>query len=241
MEIIPAIDLHKGKCVRLLRGERSRETIYSDNPAEIARKWQDLGARRLHMVDLDGAFEGKRINAQAITAVVSTITIPVQLGGGIRDRDSAEETFRLGVSKIILGTIAVQKPQLVRQLVEEFGTRILVGIDARDGMVAVQGWTERSRIKALDLALQMQELGVAEIIYTDIARDGTLEGPNFSALKEMAGVLDIPLIASGGVSSMDDLRRLKELEHLGISGVIVGQALYTGNIQLEEAIEEIEG
>lgn len=241
MEIIPAIDLHRGKCVRLLRGERTRETIYSDNPAEIARKWQSLGAGRLHMVDLDGAFEGKRVNAQAISAVVSALTIPVQLGGGIRDCDIAQDTFRLGVSKIILGTIAVQKPQLVRQLVEEFGPRILVGIDARDGMVSVQGWTEHSCIKAVDLALQMQELGVAEIIYTDIARDGTLEGPNFFALKEMAGTLDIPLIASGGVSSMDDLRRLKELEHLGISGVIVGQALYTGNIRLEEAIEEIEG
>jgi phosphoribosylformimino-5-aminoimidazole carboxamide ribotide isomerase len=241
MEIIPAIDLHGGKCVRLLRGERSRETVYSNNPAEMAKKWQSLGAKRLHMVDLDGAFAGRRINATAINDVVSALSIPVQLGGGIRDRETALNTFDLGVSKIILGTVAIQKPELVRELAEEFGKRVLVGIDARDGMVAVEGWTESSARKAVDLALQMQEYGVAEIIYTDIARDGTLEGPNFTALKEMARLLSIPLIASGGVSSLDDLRRLKELGHLGISGVIVGQALYTGNISLEEAIEEIKG
>ncbi len=241
MEIIPAIDLHRGNCVRLLRGERSRETVYSENPAEIAIKWQTMGAKRLHMVDLDGAFAGKRVNAAAIKDVVSALAIPVQLGGGIRERGTARDTFKLGVSKIILGTVAVQKPKLVKDLMEEFGKRILVGIDARDGMVAVQGWTESSAKKAVDLALQMQELGAAEIIYTDIARDGTLEGPNFSALQEMAEALSIPLIASGGVSSLDDLRRLKELEHLGVSGAIVGQALYTGNINLKEAIEEIEG
>lgn len=241
MEIIPAIDLHGGKCVRLLRGERARETIYSNNPAEMAIKWQSLGAGRLHMVDLDGAFAGRRVNATAINDVTSALAIPVQLGGGIRDRETAQGTFDLGVSKIILGTVALRKPQLARELVEEFGKRVLVGIDARDGMVAVEGWTESSAMKAVDLALQMQEYGVAEIIYTDIARDGTLEGPNFAALKEMAGLLSIPLIASGGVSSLDDLRRLRELEHLGISGVIVGQALYTGNIGLEEAIEVING
>ncbi len=241
MEIIPAIDLHGGKCVRLLRGERSRETIYSDNPAEIARKWQSLGARRLHMVDLDGAFAGERVNAAAISDVASALDIPVQLGGGIRNRETAQGTFDLGVAKIILGTAAVQQPELVRELVEEFGGRVLVGIDAREGMVAVKGWVESSARKAVDLALQMQELGVAEIIYTDIARDGTLEGPNFSALKEMARALSIPIIASGGVASLDDLRRLRELEHLGISGAIIGQALYTGGISLEEAIGEIEG
>ena len=240
MEIIPAIDLHGGKCVRLLRGQRSQETVYSENPAEIARKWQAEGARRLHMVDLDGAFAGKRVNAAAIKDVVANLTIPVQLGGGIRERETAQDTFKLGVSKIILGTVAVQKPGLVQALVQEFGKRILVGIDARDGLVAVQGWTESSAKKAVDLALLMQEMGVAEIIYTDISRDGTLEGANLSALKEMAEVLDIPLIASGGVSSLDDLRRLKELEHLGISGVIVGRALYTGDISLKEAIEEIQ-
>ena len=240
MEIIPAIDLHRGKCVRLLRGERSRETIYSENPAEIARKWENSGARRVHMVDLDGAFEGKRVNAAAIKDAVAALSVPVQLGGGIRDRETAQDTFNLGVSKIILGTVAVEKPELVQALVKEFGARILVGIDARDGIAAVHGWTGSSQIKAVDLALRMEELGVTEIIYTDIARDGTLEGPNFSALKEMAEALAIPLIASGGVSSLDDLRRLKELEHLGVSGVIVGQALYTGSIDLKEAIEEME-
>lgn len=241
MDIIPAIDLHGGKCVRLLRGERSKETVYSDNPAEMARKWQSLGAARLHMVDLDGAFAGKRVNAAAISAVVSALSIPVQLGGGIRDREIAQSTLDLGVSKIILGTAAIRKPELIRELVEAFGKRILVGIDAREGMVAVEGWTESSTSRAVDLALQMQEFGVSEIIYTDIARDGTLEGPNLTALQEMAGFLSIPLIASGGVSSLDDLKRLRELEHLGISGVIVGQALYTGKFGLEEAIEVIKG
>ncbi|HHU76591.1 MAG TPA: 1-(5-phosphoribosyl)-5-[(5-phosphoribosylamino)methylideneamino]imidazole-4-carboxamide isomerase [Firmicutes bacterium] len=241
MDIIPAIDLHGGKCVRLLRGERSKETVYSDNPAEMARKWQSLGAARLHMVDLDGAFAGKRVNAAAISDVVSALSIPVQLGGGIRDREIAQSTLDLGVSKIILGTAAIRKPELIRELVEAFGKRILVGIDAREGMVAVEGWMESSTSRAVDLALQMQEFGVSEIIYTDIARDGTLEGPNLTALQEMAGFLSIPLIASGGVSSLDDLKRLRELEHLGISGVIVGQALYTGKFGLEEAIEVIKG
>jgi len=240
MEIIPAIDLHGGNCVRLLRGERAKETIYSSNPAEIGLRWQAAGARRLHMVDLDGAFAGERVNAAAIRSVASVLNIPVQLGGGIRTMETAEETFGLGVTKIILGTVAVQNPEFVKQLVEKFKDRILVGIDARDGMVAVKGWTESSALKAVDLALQMQGLGVAEIIYTDIARDGTLEGPNFAALKEMAEAISIPLIASGGVSSLDDLRRLKEFEHLGVSGAIVGQALYTGHIDLEEAVRELE-
>ena len=241
MNIIPAIDLHGGNCVRLLRGERSKETIYSTNPGEIGIKWQKMGAKRLHMVDLDGAFSGERVNAKAISAVTSALTIPVQLGGGIRSIETAQETFALGVAKIILGTVAALDQELVGLLVERFGPRIIAGIDARDGMVAVKGWTESSTIKAVDLALKMQELGVSEIIYTDIARDGTLEGPNFDALREMAEAIRIPLIASGGVSSMDDLRKVKELAPLGVSGVIVGQALYTGKVDLEEAIKEIEG
>ena len=240
MEIIPAIDLHGGNCVRLLRGERDRETVYSTNPAEIGLQWQKAGAKRLHMVDLDGAFEGRRINAAAIQAVASALTIPIQLGGGNRNIEIIRETFAYGVTKIILGTVAVQEPDFVRRLVEEYGERIIVGIDARDGMVAVQGWTMSSSVKAVDLALQMQELGVAEIIYTDISRDGTLEGPNFTALKEMAEAISIPLIASGGVSSLDDLFRLRDMEHLGIPAAIVGQALYTGKIDLQETIQTMQ-
>ena len=239
VEVIPAIDLHGGNCVRLLRGERDRETVYSANPAEIGAMWQKAGATRLHMVDLDGAFEGRRINAAAILAVASALTIPIQLGGGNRNIEIIRETFAYGVTKIILGTVAVQDPDFVKRLVEEYGDRILVGIDARDGMVAVKGWTQSSSVKAVDLALQMQELGVAEIIYTDISRDGTLEGPNYAALKEMAEAVHIPLIASGGVSSLEDLYKLRELEHLGINSVIVGQALYTGKIDLQEAILQI--
>ncbi len=240
MLIIPAIDLHQGKCVRLRRGERDQETIYSHDPAAVARKWQEAGARRLHVVDLDGAFEGKPANASTIAAIVSAVDIPVQLGGGIRDRITAEEAFGLGVSRIILGTAAVEQPDLLKKLVSLYGSRVLVGIDARDGVAATRGWVEGSTRRAVDLAQEMEQYGVSEIIYTDISRDGMLTGPNMEAMHEMARSLNIPVIASGGVSSVEDLLRLQTLEELGISGAIVGQALYTGCIELESAIVALE-
>ena len=240
MLIIPAIDLHRGKCVRLRRGERDQETIYSHDPAAVARNWQEAGAMRLHVVDLDGAFEGKPVNSSTISAIASAVDIPVQLGGGIRDRITAEKAFGLGVSRIILGTAAVEQPDLLKELVSLYGSRVLVGIDARNGVAAIRGWVEGSTRRAVDLAQEMEQYGVSEIIYTDISRDGMLEGPNMEAMHEMARSLNIPVIASGGVSSLEDLLRLQTLEELGISGVIVGQALYSGCIELESAIVELE-
>ena len=240
MLIIPAIDLHGGRCVRLLRGEREQETIYSDNPAAMARRWQDEGAKRLHVVDLDGAFAGTPANSSAIAAIAAAVDIPVQLGGGIRDRDTAEKAFALGVSRIILGTAAVEQPALLQELVGLYGNRVIAGIDARDGVVAIRGWVQGSTRRAVELARELEQYGVGEVIYTDISRDGMLEGPNLEAMAEMASSLRIPVIASGGVSSMEDLLRLKELERLGISGVIVGQALYSGCIDLQSAINAME-
>lgn len=236
MQLIPAIDLRGGKCVRLFKGEREKETVYSTNPVEVALKWQSEGAARLHLVDLDGAFEGRPVNSAVISAIASVLHIPLQLGGGIRDAENVGRALELGVSKVILGTAAVEKPKMVKKLVDCYQDRIIVGIDARDGIVAVKGWVEDSQRKAVDFALEMQDLGVREIIYTDISRDGTLEGPNYHAMEEMAKALGIQLIASGGVSSLEDLRLLKGLEHLGITGVIVGQALYSGKFTLKEAL-----
>jgi phosphoribosylformimino-5-aminoimidazole carboxamide ribotide isomerase len=238
--VIPALDLHGGKCVRLLQGDRKRETVYSLDPVEMAGRWQAEGAGCLHLVDLDGAFAGRPVNSALIGEIVSSLQIPVQLGGGIRDLPTIKNTLALGVSRVILGTAAVEKPELVQEAVALYGERILVGIDARDGFVAVKGWVEASSQKAVDFALAMQNSGVKEIVYTDISRDGALTGPNLKALKEMAAALAIPLIASGGVSSLADLHLLQELEPQGVKSVIIGQALYSGRFSLREAILELE-
>lgn len=240
MLLIPAIDLHRGKCVRLRRGVRNEETVYSHDPAAVARQWQEGGAKRLHVVDLDGAFEGKQVNAAVIAQITGAVHIPVQLGGGMRDQLAVEQAFELGVSSVILGTAAVEQPELIRELVKLYPGRIIAGIDARDGVAAIKGWVEGSKRNAVELAKEMEAYGVAEIIYTDISRDGMLTGPNVEAMGEMAAALQIPVIASGGVSSLEDLLRLKTLENLGVSGVIVGQALYSGRIELEKAILELE-
>lgn len=241
MQVIPAIDLLGGKCVRLLRGEKKKETVYSNDPVEVAKKWENEGASRLHLVDLDGAFEGEPINSAVISAIVSGVGIPVQLGGGIRSELLVKNALDLGVSRVILGTVAVESPDLVQKMVETYAESIVVGIDAREGIVAVKGWVEGSGRKAVEFALEMQDCGVSEIIYTDIARDGSLEGPNYVALQEILSALSIPVIASGGVSSLEDLCQLKMLENSGISGVIVGQALYSGKFTLKDAIIEIKG
>lgn len=236
MDIIPAIDLHNGRCVRLLQGERNKETVYSDAPGEMALKWQSQGASRLHLVDLDGAFEGKPVNSSVIEEIVSSVDIPVQLGGGMRDKNTIENALKTGVSNVILGTAAVRDPELVQELVENYGEQIIVGIDAREGIVSIEGWVKGSGKRAVDFALQMQDYGVSRIIYTDITRDGTMEGPNINALEHLASHLDIPVIASGGVSSLEDLRRLKRLMEYGVTGVIIGQALYSGRLTLKDAI-----
>ncbi|MDB9539139.1 1-(5-phosphoribosyl)-5-[(5-phosphoribosylamino)methylideneamino]imidazole-4-carboxamide isomerase [Anabaenopsis tanganyikae CS-531] len=239
MEVIPAIDLLEGRCVRLYQGDYSQSQVFSENPVDIAKQWVDQGASRLHLVDLDGAKAGKVVNLKAIAAIAEAVSVPIEIGGGLRDRTSVQQVFNLGVEWAILGTIAVEQPQLVQELCTEFPEKVIIGIDARNGLVATRGWLETSEILATQLAVQMQELGAAAIIYTDIHRDGTLIGPNLAALRELAQEIYIPIIASGGVSSVSDLLSLLGLETQGVKGVIVGKALYTGDIYLTEAIKAV--
>ncbi|MEH2384616.1 MAG: 1-(5-phosphoribosyl)-5-[(5-phosphoribosylamino)methylideneamino]imidazole-4-carboxamide isomerase [Nostoc sp.] len=239
MDVIPAIDLLEGHCVRLYQGDYDRSQVFSENPADVAKQWVDQGATRLHIVDLDGAKAGKVVNLGAIEAIADAVSVPIEIGGGLRDRTSVQQVFNLGVQWAILGTIAVEQPQLVQQLCAEFPEQIIIGIDARNGLVATRGWLETSEVLATQLAVQMQELGAAAIIYTDIQRDGTLTGPNLEALRELAAAISIPIIASGGVSSLTDLLSLLALEPQGVTGVIVGRALYTGDILLKEALRAI--
>lgn len=239
MDVIPAIDLLEGHCVRLYQGDYDRSQVFSENPADVAKQWVDQGATRLHIVDLDGAKAGKVVNLGAIEAIAHAVSVPIEIGGGLRDRASVQQVFNLGVHWAILGTIAVEQPQLVQELCQEFPEQIIIGIHARNGLVATRGWLETSEVLATQLAVQMQELGAAAIIYTDIHRDGTLTGPNLEALRELAAVISIPIIASGGVSSLTDLLSLLALEPQGVTGVIVGRALYTGDILLKEALRAI--
>ncbi|URD52271.1 1-(5-phosphoribosyl)-5-[(5-phosphoribosylamino)methylideneamino]imidazole-4-carboxamide isomerase [Chroococcidiopsis sp. CCNUC1] len=239
MNLFPAIDLLEGRCVRLYQGDYDRSQVFHDNPADVAQQWTSQGATWLHVVDLDGAKAGKPVNLEAIAAIVEAVSVPIQVGGGLRDRASVAQLLELGVQRVILGTVAVEQPQLVASLCQEFPGRIVVGIDARNGKVATRGWLETSEVLAADLAQRMQQLGAAAIIYTDIHRDGTLAGPNLDALRELATSLSIPVIASGGVSSVTDLLSLLALEPLGVTGAIVGRALYTGDISLKQAIQAV--
>ncbi|MFK0730917.1 MAG: 1-(5-phosphoribosyl)-5-[(5-phosphoribosylamino)methylideneamino]imidazole-4-carboxamide isomerase [Gloeotrichia echinulata GP01] len=239
MDVIPAIDLLEGRCVRLYQGDYDQSQVFSENPADVAKQWVDQGAAKLHVVDLDGAKKGKIVNLAAIEAIAQAVSVPIQVGGGLRDRTSIQQLFNLGVKRAILGTIAVEQPQLVQELCQEFPQQIIIGIDARNGLVATRGWLETSEVLATQLAIQMQELGASAIIYTDIHRDGTLSGPNLEALRELAAAISIPIIASGGVSSITDLLSLLALEPQGVTGVIVGRALYTGDILLTEAVRAI--
>ena len=239
MEVIPAIDLLDGKCVRLYQGDYNQASIFNDNPVEVARQWVAEGATRLHVVDLDGAKEGKSVNLSVIEKIAKAIDIPVQVGGGLRDRAGVSRLLDTGVQRAILGTVAVEKPELVTELCNEFPDRIVVGIDARNGKVATRGWLETSEVEATALAKQMAQEGAAAIIYTDIHRDGTLSGPNMAALRELAEAIDIPTIASGGVSSLTDLLSLLSLESAGVTGVIVGRAIYTGDLSLKEAVRAV--
>ncbi|MBW4506903.1 MAG: 1-(5-phosphoribosyl)-5-[(5-phosphoribosylamino)methylideneamino]imidazole-4-carboxamide isomerase [Scytonematopsis contorta HA4267-MV1] len=239
MQIIPAIDLLEGRCVRLYQGDYDKSQVFSNNPADVAKQWVEEGATRLHVVDLDGAKAGKLVNLTAIEAIVNAVPVPIEVGGGLRTQDSVRQLFNLGVEWGILGTVAVEQPQLVQQLSQEFPGQIIVGIDARDGKVATRGWLETSEVLAIQLAVQMQELGAASIIYTDIHRDGTLSGPNLEALRELANAVNIPVIASGGVSSVTDLLSLLALEPQGVLSTIVGRALYTGDISLKEALRAV--
>lgn len=236
MEVIPAIDLIEGRCVRLYQGDYAQTEVFNNNPVEVARQWADQGASRLHLVDLDGAKSGKPENWQAIEAIVRAVDVPVEVGGGLRDRTRVTDLFSLGVRYAILGTAAVNNPDLVSDLSAEFSNQIIVGIDARNGKVATEGWLETSDIDAIALAQQMEQRGAAAIIYTDIQRDGTLQGPNIAALRAMAKAVSMPVIASGGVGNLRDLLSLLPLEAQGVEGVIIGRALYTGDVSLKEAV-----
>ena len=236
MEIIPAIDLLNGKCVRLNQGNYNEVTKFNSDPVKQAQIWESKGAKRLHLVDLDGAKTGEPINDLTIKKIKKSITIPIQLGGGIRSIDRAKELFDIGIDRIILGTIEIEKPELVKDLSKKYPKRVAVGIDAKEGMVATRGWLKQSEISSLDLAKQLNDLDLAAIISTDIATDGTLKGPNVQALREIAEISINPVIASGGIGSIADLISLADFADEGIEGIIVGRALYDGSIDLKEAI-----
>ncbi|MDX8405031.1 MAG: 1-(5-phosphoribosyl)-5-[(5-phosphoribosylamino)methylideneamino]imidazole-4-carboxamide isomerase [Mariprofundus sp.] len=238
-ELIPAIDLKDGHCVRLKQGRMDDATDYGDDPAAMALRWQSLGARRLHVVDLDGAFAGKPANREAIRSICEALTIPVQLGGGLRDLKMIEGTLNLGVQRVILGSIAISNPALVDEACKAFPGQICVGIDAKAGMVAVHGWDDVTDVKAVDLARRFEDAGVAAIIYTDIARDGMLTGPNIEETANLARAVSIPVIVSGGVASMDDVTACAAHVSDGICGAITGRAIYEGTLDFAAAMKEI--
>ncbi len=236
MLIIPAIDLKEGRCVRLEQGLMDKATVYSDDPVTTAKHWESQGAELLHVVDLNGAFAGAPKNLDAIKAIRAAVKMPIELGGGIRDMATIETLVSIGIERIILGTAAIENPSFVQEACAKFSGRIIVGIDAKDGLVAIKGWAEVTKVKAVDLAKRMQDCGVIAIIYTDIKRDGMLTGPNIEATQTLAKALHIPVIASGGVHTMKDIENLLAIRHSGVSGVITGKAIYSGSLNLREAI-----
>lgn len=241
MILFPAIDLKDGNAVRLLRGEMEQATIFNPDPAAQAESFAAQGYEWLHLVDLNGAFAGKPVNGAAVEAILSRVSLPAQLGGGIRDMETIEFWLSRGIARVILGTVAVKNPALVKEACKAFPGKVAVGIDARNGYVAVEGWAETSELKALDLALKFEDCGVAAIIYTDIDRDGAMGGVNVEATADLASHLTTPVIASGGVSSIADLAALKEVEETGIIGVISGRALYDGRIDPAAALALLRG
>ena len=241
MILFPAIDLKDGECVRLVRGLMEEATVFNDNPAAQARAFEEAGFDYLHLVDLNGAFEGKPVNAHAVEAILKEIKIPVQLGGGIRDLATIEAWLEKGVARVIIGTAAVKNPDLVRDACKRFPGRVVVGLDAKDGKVAVEGWAEMSDATVLEMAQRFEDAGVAAIIFTDIARDGVLEGLNMEATVGLANAISIPVIASGGLSSIDDIKALIAANCAGLEGAISGRALYDGRLDPREAIALLKG
>ena len=237
MRIYPAIDIIDGACVRLVQGDYSQKTKFADDPCEIAMRWQNEGGEFIHIVDLDGARNGEMPNFDLIVRIADKLNIPIEVGGGVRNMECVEKYLDNGVNRVIIGTSALSNPDFVKEAVAKYGARIVVGIDAKDGMVAVNGWEEVSATSAIDLAKQMEEIGVKTIIYTDIATDGMLKGPNVKAMEEMTEAVSIDVVASGGVSSVDDIVRLKDT---GVEGAIVGKALYTDALCLKDAINAAE-
>ena len=238
MEVVPAIDLRGGRCVRLYQGDYARETVYSDAPAEVAARWIEAGASRLHVVDLDGAKAGAPVNLPVIESIADASTVPVQLGGGIRSVESARAALDLGVDRVLTGTAAVSDPDAVAAMCDALGPEaVVVSVDARDGLVALDGWTLSTRVRAADLMRRMAAQGVVRFLYTDIARDGTLSGPNYAAIEALRGEIDAGLIAAGGISSVEHLLRLQDI---GVEAAVVGKALYTGDVSLPDAIRSLQ-
>ncbi|MEK6529006.1 MAG: 1-(5-phosphoribosyl)-5-[(5-phosphoribosylamino)methylideneamino]imidazole-4-carboxamide isomerase [Nitrospirota bacterium] len=235
MIVIPAIDIKDGQCVRLLQGRKEAVTVYSDDPVSIAKRWEGLGAELLHVVDLDGAFTGEQKNFEIIAAIRKAVSIPMQAGGGIRDMGVIEKLIKLGINRIVIGTSAAGKPDMIKKACDKFPGKVFIGIDAKKGKVAVRGWEEMTEFNAVEFAEKMVELGAAGIIYTDIARDGMLSGPNLDAMAKMVKTLKIPVIASGGVSSISDIKNLMQIKNLW--GVITGKAIYEETLNLKEAIK----
>ncbi len=239
MLLIPAIDIKNGQCVRLRQGRMDEVTVFSEDPVAVAQRWVDEGAERLHLVDLDGAVRGEPVNLRVIEQIAATVDVPIQAGGGVRDEDTVQRYIEAGVDYVIIGTKAVNTPHFMRDLCLEYPRRIFVGIDARDGRVAVNGWNKLSRYSALDVASQCECDGVEAIIYTDISRDGMMKGFNADATAELARSVTTPVIASGGVSSLDDICKLKALEDDGVIGCIIGRALYEGDLSLSDCFKAV--
>ena len=236
MIIIPAVDIKDGQCVRLRQGIASDKTIFSDEPEKMAKKWYELGAERLHVIDLDGAFLGRPKNLNIIERIVREIPIPVEVGGGIRDMGSIRRYMEIGVQYVIIGTAAIDMPEMIKEACDIYPGRIILGIDAKDGQVAVEGWTKGSEATPLEIVQRFEKYSIASIIYTDIKRDGMKTGPNIKAVEELAKSIRIPVIASGGVGSIEDIKGILPLSKYGVEGIIVGRSLYDGDIDLKEAL-----
>ena len=235
MEVIPAIDLIDGRCVRLVQGDYSRETVYSDDPVEVALRWESMGATRIHVVDLEGARLGKPANLEVVSRIASSVSVPIQMGGGVRSIEEARAVIGAGVQRVMLGTVAVRDPDMVAAARLELGeVAVVVAVDSRDGYVSVSGWTSESRVRTTELLQRMSDAGVRTFLCTDIAKDGTLAGPDYELMSELVGVAGKGVIAAGGVASVEHVR---ELAKTGVGGVVIGKALYTGDIDLAEAIE----
>ena len=239
MEVIPAIDIKGGKCVRLYQGDYARETVYSESPAQVAEHWVSMGASRLHVVDLDGAKAGAPVHMDLVGGIASSVTAQVQFGGGVRTLEAAKEAVSLGVSRIVIGTAAVEGPGLVQQACLELGAQmVMVSVDAKNGYAVVQGWTRGSQLPATELVKRIESMGVQRFVYTDVMRDGTLTEPNYEAIERLVGQTELKILVAGGISSLDHIRRLSQI---GVEAAIVGTAVYTGDINLRDAIDIVSG
>jgi phosphoribosylformimino-5-aminoimidazole carboxamide ribotide isomerase len=239
MRIIPAVDIKEGRCVRLVQGKSDQETVYSNDPLSMANHWDEEGAQTIHVVDLDGAFQGSPINSEIVKKIIYSSSVDIQVGGGIRTLETIEAYVKAGAYRVILGTIAQKEPEFVEEACRRFPDKIIIGIDAQNGLVAVKGWVEVSKQKATDLAQKMKGFRIAGFIFTDISRDGMLQGPNLESIQEFAECAQLPVIASGGVSRLEDIKNLAKLESYGVEAVIIGKALYDKTISFKEAREAL--